>query len=79
MNGAKTHEIRGSATNVRGRVGILEAGAHHLIGEVVLTGCHPMEPDAEGDWFRAMLTAPMDYRTPATIPWPTRSPPSPGR
>lgn len=64
VSGAKTLEMRGSATNVRGRIGIIEAGTHLLVGETELTGCHPMEPGAEGDWFRAMLTEPLGYDTP---------------
>ena len=61
-SGAKTVEVRGSATNIRGRIGIIEAVTHRLIGEAELVSCHPV--DVTFDCAEAILFQPLAYKTP---------------
>lgn len=39
LNGSKDIEIRGSNTNIRGNIGIIESGTKKVYGEVVLYDC----------------------------------------
>lgn len=39
LDGAKTWELRGGATNIRGRIGLIGSGTGLVLGEAFLTGC----------------------------------------
>ena len=66
MNDLKPIEYRCRATNVRGRIGIIEGGTGTVIGEVTLTGCQPGE-----GCYNWLLSNSLKY----TKPRPYRHPP----
>jgi len=41
LSGQKTWEMRSTKTNIRGKIGLIEAGTGLIVGEAVLTECLP--------------------------------------
>lgn len=39
LNEGKLWEMRSTKTNVRGKIGLIESGSGHVIGEIEITGC----------------------------------------
>jgi ASCH domain len=42
VDGHKSWELRGSRTNVRGTVGIIQSGTGHIVGTADVVGCTPV-------------------------------------
>lgn len=50
LNGQKSWEIRGRATRIRGRIGLIQSGSGRIMGTVNLVDCLALTPD---DYYQA--------------------------
>ena len=71
LNNGKVWEMRSTKTNIRGRIGLIEAGSGLIMGEASLIHCRqPFAGDQEAAaWFRKHLVHRFDLLKKWRYPW----------